>query len=106
MIDRKSAAWGLSDRLLTYNPSHTTANYNEPIRRFLDELFALADVFKDNKAGHVLQQDVSSLVHALVYDEQGQPKIKIELVKDIEVLLSAFLRKVRTTSVWCRCLFV
>lgn len=56
-------------------------------------------MFKDNRAGQVLQQDVSSLVHTLVYDEQGQPKVKLELVKDVEVLLSAFLRKVRTVSV-------
>lgn len=46
----------------------------------------------------MLQQDVSQLVRTLVYDEQGQPKIKLELVKDVEVLLSAFLRKVR--RVW------
>lgn len=50
----------------------------------------------------MLQEDVSSLVHALIYDEQGQPKIKIELARDIEVLLSAFLRKVRSAPVGSR----
>lgn len=78
----------------TKHPAH----YDQPIRRFLDELLALSDTFKDNQAGQVLQQDVSQLVRTLVYDEQGQPKIKLELVKDVEVLLSAFLRKVR--RVW------
>lgn len=62
----------------------------------LDELAALGDTFKDNEAATVLQQDVSHLVRALIYDEQGQPKVKLELVKDLEVLLSAFLRKVQT----------
>lgn len=72
------------------------AHYDGPIRRLLDELVALGDTFKDNEAAQVLQQDVSHLVRTVVYDEQGQPKVKLELVQDLEVLLSAFLRKVRT----------
>lgn len=64
------------------------------MRRLVDELAALGDTFKDNEAGQVLQQDVSQLVHTLVYDEQDQPKVKLELVKDLEVLFSALLRKV------------
>lgn len=103
-MDRISQCAYLSSKSDTSQTPPTptlTAHYDQPIRRFLDELFALGDVFKDNRAGQVLQQDVSSLVHTLVYDEQGQPKVKLELVKDIEVLLSAFLRKVRTASVGC-----
>jgi hypothetical protein len=65
------------------------------VRRLNEELLALRDTFKDNEAGQVLQEDVNHLVKTLVYDEQGQPKVKLELVRDLEVFFSAMLRKVR-----------
>ena len=51
------------------------------MRRLLDGLAALGDTFKDKEAGQVLQQDVSQLVHTLVYDEQGRlrPGLRQEL---------------------------
>lgn len=47
----------------------------------------------------MLQRDVQDLARTLLFDEQGQPTVKVELVKDLEVLFSALLRKVQFVPV-------
>jgi len=83
-----------------HNPiSYLTANYDDRIRRLLDELAYVRDTFRENEAAEILQRDTQELARALIYDEQGQPTINVGLVKDLEVLFSALVRKVQFVPV-------